>query len=279
MVWSTKHVENTFFLCFAKQQIDHIQGGFMCKIWSSSFVLQLFLGGVPGCDLIYHIEGTGNRTPRNEVPGGTLDRCSEPGGAEAENKADAAQQVRDHPSHSVILFEFCQGPTFCQRVVEEGQRCKGLQHRHPQCQHAKDTVPGSQMRFAIQVLVVIDGHYTQDCTRHTETLQDPVKTTFSPVCKPLDGGAMRRENENGFWHEEGKLMGHKWRQSSLLPLMIWCVGWMTLDLQLASSKKGARKTNLKQDKSHSFYSKKRHWNYEQNKFSRRTHLNPDDSEV
>lgn len=54
------------------------------------------------------------------------------------------------------------------------------------------------MRFAIQVLVVIYGHYTQDCTGHTETLQNPVKTTFSPVCQLFDGVAMRRKDENGF---------------------------------------------------------------------------------
>lgn len=160
--------------------------------------LQSFFGCKTSCDLVYYIEGTENGTECCKVPGVTLDRCSEPGRAESENKADAAEQVRDHPSGSMILFEFSQGPAFGQRMVEEGQRCQRLQYDHPQCHHAKDTMPGGQMRFAIQVLVGIYGHYTQDCTRHTQALQNPVKTTFSPVCQLFDGGAMRSKNENGF---------------------------------------------------------------------------------
>lgn len=245
--------------------------------------LQSFLRRVTSCDLVYHVEGTEDRTQSYKVPSGTVDRCSEPGRAEAEKQADAAQQVRQHPSGSVILFEFSQGPAFGQRVVEEGQRCQWLQECHPHRPHAKDTMPGGQMRFAVQMLVVIDGHYTQKGTRDAETLQDPVKLSFRPVCKRLDGGAIRGENEYGFWHEEGKLMGCKRRQNEghhhyWYGGLVEGGGKKSFDLQLASSKKGARKTNLKQDKSNLFYSKTDK-DTEQNWSSRKTHLNLDDSEA
>lgn len=86
--------------------------------------LQWFFGCITSCDLVCYIESTENRTECYKVPGVTLDRCSEPGRAEAKNKADAAEQVREHPSGSVILFEFSQGPAFGQRVEEEGQCCQ-----------------------------------------------------------------------------------------------------------------------------------------------------------
>lgn len=85
--------------------------------------LQSFLR-VTSCDLGNHVEGTEDRTQSYKVPRGTFDRCSEPGRAEAKNQADAAQQVRQRPGGSVILFEFSQRPAFGQRVVEEGQCCQ-----------------------------------------------------------------------------------------------------------------------------------------------------------
>lgn len=75
----------------------------------------------------------------------------------------------------------------------------------------------------------------------------------------------------------------KKKEMKVIIIIIDMVHWLkggkkSSDLQLASSKKGARKTNLKQDKSNLFYFETDS-ETEQNWSSRETHLNLDDSEV
>lgn len=107
----------------------------------------------------------------------------------------------------MVPFEFGQGPAFGQRVVDERHSCQRLQPHHTHCEQAQQTVPRGEVGFTIQVFVVRDGCQTQDCTGHTEALQDPVNTTFCLVWKPFDGGAIRGEEKYGFCHEEGELVG------------------------------------------------------------------------
>lgn len=104
----------------------------------------------------------------------------------------------------MVAFEFGQGPAFGQRVVDERHSCHRLQPDHTQREQTQQTVPRGEVGFTVQVFVVKDGCQSQDCTRHTEALQDPVDTTFCLVWKPLDGGAVRGEKEYGFCHEEGE---------------------------------------------------------------------------
>lgn len=131
----------------------------------------------------------------------------------------------------MVAFEFGQRPAFGQRVVDERHSSHGLQTHYTDCEQAQQTVPGGEVGFTIQVLVVSNGCHAQDCTRHTETLQDPVNTAFCLVGKPFDGGAMGGEEEYGFCHEEGELTG---KERELMLLII-------IDLTFRETKTKQRK--------------------------------------
>lgn len=169
--------------------------------------LQPFLRHVRTGHLVHHDEGGESGAQRRQVPGARPDRCSEPGGAEAEEQADAAQQVRDEPGRRVVAFEFGQGPASGQGVVDERHGCQRLQPRRAHGEQAQQAVPRGEVGLAMQVFVVGDGRHAQDGARHREALQHPVSATFCLVRKPFDGGAMGGEKEHGLCHEEGELVG------------------------------------------------------------------------
>lgn len=169
--------------------------------------LQPFFCRVRPADLVHYDEGIESSAECWQVPGVFPDRRSEPCRAEAQEQAATAQQVRDEPGCCMVAFEFGQGPAFGQRVVDERQCCHRLQPHHTHCEQAQQTMPRGEVGFTIQVFVVNDGCQTQDCTGNTEALQDPVSTTFCLVWKLLGEGAVGGEQEYGFCHEEGKLVG------------------------------------------------------------------------
>lgn len=111
----------------------------------------------------------------------------------------------------MVPFEFGQGPAFGQRVVDERQGCQRLQAHHTHGEQAQQTVPRGEVGFTVQVFVVRDGCYPQECTRRTKTLQDPVDAAFCLVWQLFDRRAMGGENEYGFCHEEGERQCHEER--------------------------------------------------------------------
>lgn len=70
--------------------------------------LKPFPGHVGSGDLVHDDEGADGRAECRQVPGVSADRGGEPGGAEAEEEADAAQQVRNDSRRGVVAFEFGQ---------------------------------------------------------------------------------------------------------------------------------------------------------------------------
>lgn len=157
--------------------------------------------------MVHQNQGSDRGAERRQVPGVLPHRCGEPARAEAEQQAAAAQQVRDQSGSCVVALELRQGPAFGQRVVDERHRSQRLQTGHAHREHAQEAVPGGEVGFAAQVLVVSDGCQTQGCTAHAEALESQVNSNFGLVRERLDRGAVRREEQDGFRHEEGKLVG------------------------------------------------------------------------
>lgn len=169
--------------------------------------LQPFLRHVSAGDLVHHDKGSESGAEGPQVPGVIPDRRGEPGRAEAEQQAGTAEQVGDQSGRRMVAFEFGQGPAFGQRVVDERHGCQRLQPHRTQSEQAQQTVPRGEVGFTVQVFVVGDGCHSQHCTGQAEALQDPVNATFGLVRKPPDGGAVWGEEEYGFCHEEGELVG------------------------------------------------------------------------
>lgn len=76
-------------------------------------------------------------------------------------------------------------------MVNERHSCQRLRHHHTDGEQAQEAVPRGEVGFTVQVFVVGDGSQAQDCTGHTEALQDPVDTAFGLVWQLFDGGGMR----------------------------------------------------------------------------------------
>lgn len=140
-----------------------------------------------------------------QVPAVPPDRRSEPGGAEPEEQACAPQQEGDEAGRSVVALELGEGPAFGQRVVDQRHGCQRLHTHHAHSDQAQQTVPRGEVGFTVEVFVVGDGTQAQNCTAAADALQDPVDTAFGLVWKLLDEGAVGREEEDGFCHEEAEL--------------------------------------------------------------------------
>lgn len=105
----------------------------------------------------------------------------------------------------MVTLEFGEGPAFDERRVDERQSCQRLPTDHTDRQQAQQTVPRGEVGFTLQVFVVEDGSQAQSCTEAAEALQDPVNAAFRFVWKSFEEGYVRREDEDGFGHEEAKL--------------------------------------------------------------------------
>lgn len=200
---------------------------------SSNSRSQSLFGHVGVGDLVHQNEGSERRAQRRQVPGVFPHHRREPAGAEAQQQADAAQQVRHQSGSSVVAFQLGQGPAFSQRMVDERHGCQRLQTSHTHGEQAEQAVPGGEVGFAAQVLVVGDGCQTQRCARHAQALQRQVNSNLRLVREGLDGGAVRREDEDGFGHEEGKLVGglKKERKYTWAGVFypVLCFAWLNTD--------------------------------------------------
>lgn len=145
--------------------------------------LQPLLGRVRAADLVHHDEGVEGTAGRGQVPGVLPRRPGEPGRAEAEEQAAAAQQVSDQPGGGVVAFELGQGPALRQGVVDQRHGRQRLQRHCAHGDHAQQAVPRGEVGLAAEVLVVNDGRQAQDGTGHAEALQDPVCAGFRLVWK------------------------------------------------------------------------------------------------
>lgn len=159
--------------------------------------------------MVHYDDGAESRAQCCQVPGVVPDRRLEPRGAKPEQQAGTAEQVGDESRRRVVALEFGEGPAFGQRRVDERQRRQGLATDHTDRQQAQQTVPRGEVGFTIQVFVVKDGSQAQNCTEAAEALQGPVNAAFRLVWKSFDDGSMRREDEDGFCHEEAKLRGNR----------------------------------------------------------------------
>ena len=107
----------------------------------------------------------------------------------------------------MVSFEFGEGPALHQGGVDQRHGGQALDPHHAHRHQARQAVPGSEVGLPSQVFVVHDGYEAKGSTCQAQALQDPVKPALALVWKHSEGGAMGREDEDGFSHEEGELSG------------------------------------------------------------------------
>ena len=169
--------------------------------------LQPFLRHVGVCDLAHDHQAAHSGADRCEVPGEPPHGRGEPGGADAQDQAAAAQQVGQQAGRRVVALQPGEGPALDQGGVDQRHGRQTLEPRDADRHQAQQTVPGGEVGLSDQVFVVDYGGQAQDSAGQGQTLQDPVHAHLALACQHPDGGAVGREDEDGFSHEEGELPG------------------------------------------------------------------------
>ena len=175
-------------------------------MWSG---LQAFLCHVGVGDLTHDDQAAQHRAERRQVPGQLPDGGREPHGADSQEQTAAAQQVGQEARRCVVTFQFGERPALHHGGVDQRHGGQALEPRPAHRHQTNRTVPGGEVGLPSQVFIVDDGYEARGSTGQAQALQDPVQPALALVFKHSEGGAMGREDQDGFSHEEGELSGGK----------------------------------------------------------------------